>query len=161
VRTKRETVEAYWDASAKSDYAGPCVASGYTWIDHIKGVTATSMEQLLEAQAEDAAWSDRSFDINKALETTDGALIDQATVSGTLTGEWCLSSWERTAGEFRRLRHLSIQRRSPHRVRRALLGCAHRAEAGGRIVADLDDNVACTAAPALVGTEGEGVAGPA
>ena len=68
MRTKRETVEAYWDASAKSDYAtaGACVASGYTWIDHITGVTATSMEQLLEAQAEDAAWSDRSFDINSA-----------------------------------------------------------------------------------------------
>jgi predicted ester cyclase len=91
MRTKRQTVEAYWDASAKSDYAtaGACVASGYTWIDHVRGVTATTMEQLLEAQAEDAAWSDRSFDIVSALETTDGALVVQATVSGTLNGEWC------------------------------------------------------------------------
>jgi hypothetical protein len=49
VRTKRETVEASWDASAKSDYAtaGACVASGYTSIDHHRGVTATTMEQLL------------------------------------------------------------------------------------------------------------------
>ena len=91
MRTKRETVEEYWDASAKSDYAtaGACVASDYTSIDHHRGVTATTMEQLVEAQAEDAAWSDRVFDIAKALETTDGALVVQATISGTLNGEWC------------------------------------------------------------------------
>jgi hypothetical protein len=47
------------------------------------------MEQLLEAQAEDAAWSDRSFDITNVLETTDGALVVQATITGRLNGEWC------------------------------------------------------------------------
>jgi hypothetical protein len=58
--------------------------SGYTWIDHVKKVTATTMDELFEAQSKDAAWSDRSFDINNALETTDGALVVEATVSGTL-----------------------------------------------------------------------------
>ena len=91
MRTKLETVEAYWDASAKSDYAaaGACVANGYTWIDHVRGTTAETIEQLLEAQAEDAAWSNRSFNIIRALETTDGALVVQAAISGTLDGEWC------------------------------------------------------------------------
>lgn len=91
VRTKLETVRAYWDASAKSDYAaaGECVGRGYTWIDHVTGITATTMEQLLQAQAEDAVWSGRSFDVTNALETSDGALVVQATISGTLNGEWC------------------------------------------------------------------------
>ena len=57
MRTKRETVEAYWDASAKSDYAtaGACVAGGYTSIDHHRGVTATTTEELLKAQADGTA----------------------------------------------------------------------------------------------------------
>lgn len=89
--TKLETVRAYWDASARSDYeaAGLCVAPGYMWIDHVKGVVAETTEELLGAKAEDAAWSDRVFDITNAMETTNGALVVQAIISGTLNGEWC------------------------------------------------------------------------
>ena len=90
--SKLETVRTYWAASARSDYetAGACVAlPGYVWIDHTKGIVAETMEQLLESQAEDAAWSQRTFDITNASETTDGALVVQATISGTLNGEWC------------------------------------------------------------------------
>lgn len=90
--SKLETVRTYWEASARSDYetAGACVAiPGYVWIDHTKGVVAETMEQLLESQSEDAAWSQRTFDITNSLDTTDGALVVQATISGVLNGEWC------------------------------------------------------------------------
>jgi len=46
------------------------------------------MDELLEAQAEDAAWSDRTFDITNVLETTDGGLVVQATIGGNLNGSW-------------------------------------------------------------------------
>ena len=90
-RSHLNTVRAYWDASARSDYsaAGACVGSGYVSIDHHKGVAYRTMDELLAAQAEDAAWSDRTFDIAHALETTDGALVVQATISGQLNGYWC------------------------------------------------------------------------
>ena len=90
-RSHLDTVRAYWDASARSDYpaAGACVGSDYSSIEHHRGVTARTMDELLAAQAEDAAWSDRTFDIAQALETTDGALVVQATISGQLNGYWC------------------------------------------------------------------------
>ena len=90
--SKLETVRTYWDASARGDYetAGNCVAlPGYVSIDHQRGVVAETMEQLQQAAAEDAAWSQREFDITNVLETTDGALVVQATISGNLDGEWC------------------------------------------------------------------------
>jgi ketosteroid isomerase-like protein len=88
--TNLEMVRTYWNASARSDYssAGKCIAAGYVWIDHTAGVVARTVDELLAAAAEDAAWSDRTFDITNALETTDGALVVQATVSGTLNGTW-------------------------------------------------------------------------
>ena len=92
-RSHLDTVRAYWDASATGDYAtaGGCIAldGSYESIDHHKGVTYRTMEELLEAKAEDDAWSDRTFDITNAMETTDGALVVQATISGTLNGYWC------------------------------------------------------------------------
>jgi len=83
-------VRAYWDASARSDYdsAGCCIGPGYVWIDHTTGVVARTAEELLAAAADDAAWSDRTFEITNVFETTDGALVVQATVSGTLNGTW-------------------------------------------------------------------------
>lgn len=93
-------VRAYWDASARSDYdaAGRCTGPGYVWIDHTKGVTARTAEELLAAAAEDSAWSDRTFEITNVLETTDGALVVQATISGTLRGMWrsVVASGQRT-----------------------------------------------------------------
>ena len=83
-------MRAYWDASARSDYdaAGRCIGPGYVWIDHTTGVVARTAEELLAAAAEDSAWSDRTFEITNVLETTDGALVVQATISGTLNGTW-------------------------------------------------------------------------
>ena len=91
-----ETVRTYWAASAGSDYpaAGACVGPGYMSIEHHRGVTCRTMEELLEAQAEDAAWSDRTFEITNTLETTDGALVVQATISGRLNGYWCYLTGE-------------------------------------------------------------------
>jgi ketosteroid isomerase-like protein len=86
----QETVRRYWDASARFDYegAGKCVAPGYVWIDHTTGVVARTADELLAAAAEDAAWSDRTFEITNMLETTGGALVVQARISGTLVGTW-------------------------------------------------------------------------
>jgi ketosteroid isomerase-like protein len=91
IRDKLETVRAYWDASARSDQAaaGACVAPGYVWIDHTEEIVAQTIEELLEAAAEDAAWSDRIFDITNVLETTDGALVVQAASSEGAVG----TSW--------------------------------------------------------------------
>lgn len=85
-----ETVRRYWDASARSDYesAGRFIAPGYVWIDHTTGVVARTADELFAAAAEDAAWSDRIFEITNVLETTDGALVVQARISGTLNGSW-------------------------------------------------------------------------
>lgn len=92
VTSNLETVRTYWDASARGDYqtAGGCVAlPGYVSIDHQRGIVAETIEQLRQARAEDDAWSQPEFDITNVLETTDGALVVQATISGTLNGEWC------------------------------------------------------------------------
>jgi hypothetical protein len=85
-----DTVRTYYGASAVSDYekAGACVGPGYVGIDRHKGVTYRTTDELLEAQAEDAAWSDRSFDITNAMETADGALVVQVTIAGRLNGSW-------------------------------------------------------------------------
>ena len=98
-----ETVRAYWAASAKLDYdtAGKCVAPDYVWIDHTKGIVARTAEELLNATAEDSVWSDRTFEITNVLETVDGALVVQATISGVLNGKWrsVEGSGERTRSE--------------------------------------------------------------
>jgi ketosteroid isomerase-like protein len=85
-----DTVRAYWDASARGDYetAGRCIGDGYVWVDHTREVVARATEELQRALQEDSAWSDRTFDITNAVETTDGTLVVQATISGTLTGTW-------------------------------------------------------------------------
>jgi hypothetical protein len=64
-QSKLDTVRTYYGASALRDYetAGACVGSGYVSIDRHKGVIYRTIDELLEAQAEDAAWWDRTFDI--------------------------------------------------------------------------------------------------
>jgi hypothetical protein len=84
------TVRTYWDASARNDYelAGQCVGEGYLWIDHTFEVEARTPDELRKAMNDDSAWSNRTFAINNAMETTDGALVVQATETGTLTAPW-------------------------------------------------------------------------
>jgi ketosteroid isomerase-like protein len=67
-QAKLDMVRTYYDASALRDYetAGACVGAGYVSIDRHKGVVYRTIDELLEAQAEDAAWSDRTFDITNA-----------------------------------------------------------------------------------------------
>lgn len=88
--TSLDTVRAYWEASSRRDYeaAARCIGDGYVWIDHTKEVEARTPDQLREALQEDAAWRDRRFEIERVLETTDGALVVQATMTGTLEGRW-------------------------------------------------------------------------
>jgi ketosteroid isomerase-like protein len=89
-QSKLDTVRTYYGASALRDYetAGACVGSGYVSIDRHKGVIYRTIDELLEAQAEDAAWSDRTFDITNAMETTDDALVVQVTIAARLNGTW-------------------------------------------------------------------------
>lgn len=85
-----ETVRAFWDACARKDYEAcrPLIGAGYTWIDHTQDVVARTSEELQVSLQEDLAWSEQKFVIDHAVETVDGALIVQATISQTLTGEW-------------------------------------------------------------------------
>jgi hypothetical protein len=84
-------IRAFWDACERKDYeaVGRLIGEGYTWIDHATDIVATTQEQLQAALEDtDLAWSDQKFTINRASETTDGALVLQATITQTLTGEW-------------------------------------------------------------------------
>lgn len=98
-----DTVRAYWDASARRDYetAGRYVAPTYVWIDHMNRVVARTPDELMTAAAEDTMWSDRTFEITNTLETVDGALIVQATVSGVLSGKFhaVVANGQRTSSE--------------------------------------------------------------
>jgi predicted ester cyclase len=91
--SKLDTVRAYYAASERDDEeaAAECVAAvpGFVWVDHQKGVACRTVEEFVDAVAEDAAWSGRTFDITNVMETTDGALVVQVTISGTLNGTWC------------------------------------------------------------------------
>jgi ketosteroid isomerase-like protein len=85
-----QTVRAYWAASERGDWeaAGRCIGSGYTWIDHTTEIVANTPEELMAARDEADAWSDETIEITRVMETTDGAVIAQATVTRTLTGVW-------------------------------------------------------------------------
>jgi hypothetical protein len=85
-----DTVRAFWDACERREYEAcrPLIGDGYIAIDHTLGFVATTPEELRAAQVEDAAWSDWKYAIDRASETTDGALVVQATFTATLTGEW-------------------------------------------------------------------------
>jgi ketosteroid isomerase-like protein len=91
--SKLDTVRAYYAASERDDdeAAATCVAAvpGFVWIDHQKGAVCRTVDEFIDAVTENAAWSGRTFDITNVMETTDGALIVQVTISGTLRGTWC------------------------------------------------------------------------
>jgi predicted ester cyclase len=94
MRSKLDTVRAYYAASERNDQeaAGECVAGvpGFVWVDRQKGVECRTIDDFVDAISEDTAWSDsRNFDITNSMETTDGALVVQVTISGNLNGPWC------------------------------------------------------------------------
>jgi hypothetical protein len=86
-----ETIRTYFDLCERKHYravANRLIGDGYTWIDHTTDVVATTPQELEAALVEDLQWSDQKFVIKQAIETTDGAVVVQATVTQTLTGEW-------------------------------------------------------------------------
>jgi ketosteroid isomerase-like protein len=85
-----ETVRAFFDAVERNDFEtlARLVSADYIWIDHAADLVAKTPEELRASQEEDAAWSDRQFVIDRAMDTSDGALIAQITNTQTLTGEW-------------------------------------------------------------------------
>ena len=89
--SERETrVRAFFRAVERNDFEALAglVGDGYVWIDHTTDTVASTPEELQAAVEEDAAWSDRMFVIDRAMETSDGAVVVQMTNTQTLTGEW-------------------------------------------------------------------------
>jgi ketosteroid isomerase-like protein len=85
-----ETVRAFFRAVERNDFdaLGRLVGDGYIWIDHTTDVVARTPEELLAAKEEASVWSDLDFVIDRAMDTADGALVAQMTVTQTLLGEW-------------------------------------------------------------------------
>jgi hypothetical protein len=84
-----ETVRAFFDAVERNDFETlrNFVSADYMWIDHTTDFVARTPEELRAAKEEGAAWSDRQFVIDRAMDTSDGALVVQITNTQTLTGE--------------------------------------------------------------------------
>ena len=84
------TIREFFRAVEREDFdtLARVVGASYIWIDHTTDFVARTPEQLQASREEDAAWSDREFVIDRTMDTTDGALVAQMTVTQTLTGEW-------------------------------------------------------------------------
>jgi len=85
-----ETARAYLDAgfSGDNDAAARLLGESYVWIDHCQGVVAESIEDLLRVAEEHAGWTDREFKIDRIMETLDGTVIAQGTLTQTQMGTW-------------------------------------------------------------------------
>jgi hypothetical protein len=85
-----ESVRAFFRAVEENDFEtlGRLVSGSYIWIDHTVDFIARSPEELIAAKVEDEQWSDREFVIDRAMETADGTVVVQLTVTQTLTGVW-------------------------------------------------------------------------
>jgi hypothetical protein len=90
VSEHEESVRAFFRAVERNDFEtlSRLVGGTYIWIDHTTDVVARTPEELQAAKEEDSAWSDREFVIDRAMATSDGAMVVQMTVTQTLTGEW-------------------------------------------------------------------------
>ncbi len=85
--TKTDSVIAYLDAAFKGDYEtlASVVSDQYVWIDHFRKIRASTPEQLAEAIEDDGASNDRHLEIERIVETVDGEVLLQATVTATHT----------------------------------------------------------------------------
>jgi predicted ester cyclase len=89
-----ETAVAYLDAGFRCDYdtCARYIHPDYVWVDRALGVVldidVATAEELERATADDAAWSDRTLDIERIIEATESTIVIQATVTQTHTGIW-------------------------------------------------------------------------
>jgi len=88
--TRLETVRGYWSAGEDGDWDGAArfIGPGYYSIDRATGVESRTVEELLEAQADEEAWSDTRFEIGDVYDTSGDAMIVEAIKSGTINGPW-------------------------------------------------------------------------
>jgi steroid delta-isomerase-like uncharacterized protein len=64
------------------------LGESYTLTDRALDHVYRTPEELRESIREDAAWADRELDIERVLETADGTVVVQATMTGTHAGLW-------------------------------------------------------------------------
>jgi steroid delta-isomerase-like uncharacterized protein len=85
-----QTAVAYLDAGMRgdNDTVVRLLGESFVWIDHSQGVVASTIEELLQVAEEHAGWTDRVFDIERAMETVDGTVIAQGRITQTHMGVW-------------------------------------------------------------------------
>jgi hypothetical protein len=64
------------------------LGGSYTLRDRALDRVYRTPEELRESVREHAAWADRKLDIERVMETSDGAVVVQATMTGTHAGLW-------------------------------------------------------------------------
>jgi predicted ester cyclase len=86
-----DTALAYLEAGLQGDYeaCAPLIGEGYEWIDRARNFHARTQDELIESMQDDSAWTDREFSVEHVMETTDGTVIVQASVTASHTGTWC------------------------------------------------------------------------
>ena len=86
-----DTALAYLEAGLQGDYdaCAPFIGEGYEWIDRARNFHARTQDELIESMQDDSAWTGRELNVERVMETTDGTVIVQASVSASHTGTWC------------------------------------------------------------------------
>jgi ketosteroid isomerase-like protein len=86
-----ETALAYLEAGLRGDYDActPLISEGYEWFDRARNFHARTQDELLESMQDDAAWTQRELNVEGVMETTDGTVIVQGSVTASHTGTWC------------------------------------------------------------------------
>jgi predicted ester cyclase len=99
---KAETIKQWFEISERKDWGAiaPYVADEYIWIDHTLGTVARTPDELLAATAEDEAWTDKRYTIDRVVEGVDGRLFVQLTVTQTLGSG---SEWRGVKGSGQRV----------------------------------------------------------
>ncbi len=64
------------------------LGGSYSLIDRSLGRVYRTAEELQQSIREDEAWADRELDVERVIEGTDGAVVIQATMTGTHAGTW-------------------------------------------------------------------------
>jgi predicted ester cyclase len=64
------------------------LGGSYTLSDRALGHVYRTAEELQESIREDAAWADRELGVERVMETSDGTVVVQATMTGTHAGLW-------------------------------------------------------------------------
>jgi predicted ester cyclase len=60
----------------------------YTLSDRSLGRVYRTPEELQESIRDDAAWADREIDVERVMESADGSVVVQATMTATHSGLW-------------------------------------------------------------------------